>query len=266
MKLLFALVFALILSSAVDVSRGQQQQQQQQQRQRGRTRIRTRARNPVGRGRGNNNNNNQQQEKINPRQQQQQEQGEHYYGAYVGDFVNRFHGITGKVYAVDSRTLFVKGFSYDGQGPDAYFYAGDSERPSSEGFLIANEKGSTEILEKYSAKNIVLTLPGGKTLKDVKWLSVWCRAFDVNFGELFFPERLQYPRPQKIDPFTGIHDVKSEKIVVVDAQTFLIPAFSYDGSAPDAHFWAGKGNRPGPEGNYIADENGSDDPLKRYVQ
>ncbi len=38
------------------------------------------------------------------------------------------------------------------------------------------------------------------------------------------------------------------RIVVVDAQTFLIPHFSYDGQAPDAHFWSGKGQRPGPEG------------------
>ena len=36
-------------------------------------------------------------------------------------------------------------------------------------------------------------------------------------------------------------------MVVVDAQTFLIPNFSYDGQAPDAHFWVGQGNRPGPE-------------------
>ena len=54
------------------------------------------------------------------------------------------------------------------------------------------------------------------------------------------------------------------RIVVVDAQTFLIPAFSYDGQAPDAHFWVGKGNRPGPEGNFVADENGSDEPLRKY--
>ena len=51
---------------------------------------------------------------------------------------------------------------------------------------------------------------------------------------------------------------------MVDAQTFLIPAFSYDGQAPDAHFWVGKGNRPGPEGNFVADENGSDEPLRKY--
>ncbi|TRY81057.1 hypothetical protein TCAL_09448 [Tigriopus californicus] len=187
-----------------------------------------------------------------------------YYGNLIGSFTNRFHGITGDVYTVDSRTLFIKGFSYDGQGPDAYFYAGESGVPSEDGYIIANEKGTEDVLSSYRTKNIVLTLPGGKTVKDIKWLSVWCRAFGVNFGELVFPDRVPYPRPQKISPFDGIHDVKSESIVVVDAQTFLIPSFSYDGTAPDAHFWVGKGTRPGPEGNYIADENGSNEPLKKY--
>ena len=52
----------------------------------------------------------------------------------------------------------------------------------------------------------------------------------------------------------------------MDAQTFLIPNFTYDGQAPDAHFWVGQGNRVGPEGNYVADENGSNEPLRRYNQ
>lgn len=40
----------------------------------------------------------------------EQGQSNDYYGTYVGDFKNRFHGISGEVYAVDSRTLFIKGF------------------------------------------------------------------------------------------------------------------------------------------------------------
>jgi hypothetical protein len=39
------------------------------------------------------------------------------------------------------------------------------------------------------------------------------RAFDVNFGELTLPDRIDYPRPQKINPFDGIHDVNSERYV-----------------------------------------------------
>ena len=59
-------------------------------------------------------------------------------------------------------------FSYDGQGPDAFFYAGNRGQPSRNGYLIANEKGSTDILGAYRKKDIVLTLPGGKTLKDIR--------------------------------------------------------------------------------------------------
>ncbi len=80
---------------------------------------------------------------------------------------------------------------------DAYFYAGSEGAPSGRGFLIPNEKGSDDILkvncnifplfkkknlhknmflsQRYRKRDIVLTLPSGKTLKDIKWLSVWCR-------------------------------------------------------------------------------------------
>ena len=31
-----------------------------------------------------------------------------YYGTKIGDFANRFHQVKGEVYAVDSRTFFIK--------------------------------------------------------------------------------------------------------------------------------------------------------------
>ncbi|ROT74514.1 DOMON domain-containing protein, partial [Penaeus vannamei] len=87
----------------------------------------------------------------------------------------------------------------------------------------------------------------------------------IDFGNVRVPARLDYPRPQKIDALpTFEHGVSSDRIVVVDAQTFLIPNFSYDGQAPDGHFWVGKGATPGPSGNMVPDENGSEEPLKRY--
>ena len=84
--------------------------------------------------------------------------------------------------------VFLQGFQYDGTGPDAYFYAGAGSDYAS-GFLVPNEKGSTDVLRSYDgSKDLVLTLPSGKTLKGVEWISVWCRAFDVNFGEVNFPQ------------------------------------------------------------------------------
>lgn len=40
-----------------------------------------------------------------------------YYGAHLGPLSQLDHGVSGDVYAVDSRTLFIKNFNYDGEGP-----------------------------------------------------------------------------------------------------------------------------------------------------
>lgn len=49
------------------------------------------------------------------------------------------------------------------------------------------------------------------------------------------PRNFDYPRPQKIDSLKGVHGVSSDSVVVVDAQTLLVPNFSYDGEAPGVH-------------------------------
>lgn len=40
-----------------------------------------------------------------------------YYGVRIGKFTQYFHDVTGEVFVMDDKTLFIKGFSYDGQGP-----------------------------------------------------------------------------------------------------------------------------------------------------
>ena len=79
-----------------------------------------------------------------------------------------------------------------------------------------------------------------------RYTSIFTKFSDGYQHSYFF--RLDYPRPRKITGFNGQHQVKSGRVVIVDAQTFLIPSFNYDGQAPDAHFWVGTGERPGPEG------------------
>lgn len=54
----------------------------------------------------------------------------------------------------------------------------------------------------------------------------------VNFGDIKIPRGFDYPKPQKLGSLSGIHGVSSEPVVIVDAQTLLIPSFSYDGEAP----------------------------------
>lgn len=54
----------------------------------------------------------------------------------------------------------------------------------------------------------------------------------MNFGDVTIPKNFEFPKPQKISALKGVHEVSSDNIVIVDAQTLLIPNFSYDGEAP----------------------------------
>ncbi|XP_012528510.1 protein Skeletor, isoforms B/C isoform X2 [Monomorium pharaonis] len=187
-----------------------------------------------------------------------------YYGKLIGKLSELHHGVSGEVYAVDARTLFIKDFTYDGEGPAAFFYAGNSKGPGNNGFRVRDERGTTNVLKRYRKKDITLTLPEGKTLNNIKWFSVWCDEFSVNFGDVRIPRSFDYPKPQKLKSLSGIHGVSSEPVVIVDAQTLLIPSFSYDGEAPDAKFWAGAGPNPSSQGIRVPDENGKVQPLRRY--
>lgn len=92
------------------------------------------------------------------------------------------------------------------------------------------------MLPRYRNKHLTISLPEGKTLQHIKWFSVWCDEFAVNFGDVKIPRTLDFPKPQKINRLNGVHGVFSEPIVIVDAQTLLVPNFSYDGEAPGKSF------------------------------
>lgn len=42
---------------------------------------------------------------------------EPYLGTRIGKLNTHFHGVSGEVYAVDEKTLYLKDFHYDGTGP-----------------------------------------------------------------------------------------------------------------------------------------------------
>ena len=122
-------------------------------------------------------------------------------GIRVGDLKNHQHGIGGTVYAFDEKTLLIKGFTYDGAGPDAFFWVGTQGSPSGignilpypfEGKFYEYEDQSAPILNgRFSGdKDIKLTLPDTLKATDIKWLSIWCRKYSVNFGDLIFPDTL----------------------------------------------------------------------------
>lgn len=199
-----------------------------------------------------------------PRQQQQH----HYYGTLIGKLAKRDHNVSGNVYAVDEQTLFIKSFNYDGLAPDAYFWSSVvSQQPvAADGFIVPDEKGSTKPLEKYLDKDIVLRLPEGKTLREINWLWVWSRQTKENLGEIVISRQLIIPRPLEIDPLSQLaHGVRSGPITIVDAQTFLVPDFHYDGLRPEAFFWLSRGSLGlSASGLRLKEENGSAGPLHKY--
>merc|ERR1719427_982832 len=106
----------------------------------------------------------------------------------------------------------VTNFNYSGGGPDAYFWVGTAGTPKRtdeastailahpfEGEHFAYEDLAAPRLGEVVNEDIRLTLPPHLKVKDLRWLSVWCRAFNANFGELLFPEN-----------YNGDVDVKSE--------------------------------------------------------
>ena len=96
----------------------------------------------------------------------------------------------------DARTLVIRDMVYDGEGPDAYFYAGvrGPRNAISEktGVKVPYPTGDpTAILPEFKAASngaeVTLDLP--VDVVGVRWLSVWCNDFGVDFGSLKFPKK-----------------------------------------------------------------------------
>lgn len=126
----------------------------------------------------------------------------------LGSFVNYYHGIGGSAYAIDSHTILIKDFTYDGEGPDAFFWAGNSSKPT----IKATRKPFINVVLPYpfngehptytdrnidilpqftGTQDIVLKVPEPYSVEDLRWLSVWCRDYKINFGHITFPENLR---------------------------------------------------------------------------
>merc|ERR1711970_1467566 len=97
----------------------------------------------------------------------------------IGSFKNIFHDIGGEAFALDSQTILIKGFTYDGEGPDAFFLAGTSGKPSkASGNVVLpfpytgehfsySDRDIPLLLRPFSGEDVVLTLPPGRTVDEL---------------------------------------------------------------------------------------------------
>ncbi|KAK3853682.1 hypothetical protein Pcinc_039788, partial [Petrolisthes cinctipes] len=188
-----------------------------------------------------------------------------YVGALVGELNSYHHQVGGKVYAVDANTLLIKNFMYDGNGGDTFFWAGSRPRPGPQGFIVPNELGRTNILERYLNKDISLTLPDHKTIMEIKWLAVYDLGRLESFGDIYIPEGFEPPQKiilNKLSSKTG--EVESGAVTIADSKTIIIENLSYDGSGQEVYFWVGVGPQPHSKGIRLPDELGYMTPLKSY--
>jgi len=118
----------------------------------------------------------------------------------IGEIQTLAHAVSGELWALDDNKLMVKNFNYDGTGPDAFFWVGTEGTPKSPGdesktaILAHPFKGvhyeyrnqEAPLLGASSNEQVMLSLPPHMKVSDLKWLSVWCRKFTVDFGSLTF--------------------------------------------------------------------------------
>ncbi|KAF9811082.1 hypothetical protein SFRURICE_012481 [Spodoptera frugiperda] len=188
-----------------------------------------------------------------------------YRGKFIGKLNSYHHQVSGEVYAVDDYTILLVNFNYDGTGDDTFFWAGDSGRPGPQGFIVPNEYGRTNILERYYNAEVRLAVPEGKRISRIKWLAVYDIGSQNAFGDVYVPDDFEAPAERAIGPLTGTPAVSSKPVRLLDATTILIPELRYDGSGEEVYFWVGVGPQPSSKGEKIPDEYGYLEPLRRYA-
>merc|ERR1711971_1488995 len=112
------------------------------------------------------------------------------------------HELAGELWATDKNTLEFRKFTYEGDGPDAFFMIGThdaDEKPNlDDGIPIPYSKDEVFIQKLYDINDDIpalpefkneqfkITPPPGIHVSDLKWLSVYCRKFTKDFGNVKF--------------------------------------------------------------------------------
>ena len=118
----------------------------------------------------------------------------------LGEFEHPLHGVSGKVYLTPKQDkLLIEDFTYDGRGPDAFFWVGREGSPGARSSVVLPHPFRGKFFDyrdpavpRLAASNkedIVLTLPPQLSAYNIKWISVWCRKFSVDFGHVIIDEK-----------------------------------------------------------------------------
>ena len=172
----------------------------------------------------------------------------------IGEIKGLKHDVGGTVYYVDDRTLKIKGFTYDGLGPDAFFLVGTEGSPSDcipdgcptatilpypfNGTFYDYDDPTIPIIKDAFTgdKDITLETPTSLKTTDIKWFSVWSRESAVDFGHSYFDLTNV---PKDVTP----EIIRSEKV----SEPATEVAESSQGTEKETETEPAKETNPGPE-------------------
>ncbi|XP_064398528.1 protein Skeletor, isoforms B/C-like [Halichondria panicea] len=107
---------------------------------------------------------------------------------------NSDYSISGTLFILDTKTLLIEDFNYDGNAPGAFLYyypPGQVIDKNGGGFFIpvpgGRENGGFKIGRSYFNEELLVPLPEGVDACDIGTFTIWCMPFTVFFTVLPFP-------------------------------------------------------------------------------
>jgi len=108
-----------------------------------------------------------------------------YDPVYLGKFEQPIHSVGGDIFVLDEKTIYIQDFSHDGQAPDVFFWADGIIIP----YITRSDLEPRTKLERFLPReDVVLNLPEGMSIFNLRELTVWCRAFGISFGKIQIPD------------------------------------------------------------------------------
>ncbi|OQV16373.1 putative Protein Skeletor, isoforms B/C [Hypsibius exemplaris] len=187
--------------------------------------------------------------------------------------------ISGTIYAVDDRLLYVDKFTFDG-GVQGLFIWGVSSDPRSlreDTFIIPWSQDcfsapNCPSLPAIWEENMLIALPRNISLLTVTEITIGIRNTAVIYPELqerfasaIIPPGFIAPRPYVLPSQLG-HAVmtagtSSGPITVQDSRRILLERVTYDGTGSDAYFWVDRSPEPTKSGFKVAPNQDETPPL-----
>lgn len=94
---------------------------------------------------------------------------------------------------LDSKTIRIPNFTYDGKGARVHFWAGVGAQPTNKGFIIPDELGYLDAIRAYREETIMLELPGERSVFEIDWLAIFDLDTSKNLGSILIADGLNVP-------------------------------------------------------------------------